>query len=273
MDIQKLITEESTRYNSPSSKLKSNQFFAERRMEKIKSKNPKLIESEKNDRENEIKEDLLNSSQKASQLTVEIEDDVANIEELKGIEKEPISISNKVMADWIEKNQRSLEKSCRLEPILKKKNDRNNEENLLISKKFEEKLEENLSICKKIEEDLYLSKKIEEKITQFMDTKPKRREIYLTEEPSEKIAPEEIKKKNTIFKTPQSIKKNGVVAKNTSELKKNRQSDPRGKDNESRKNTLQRSTTPKNELDKVKANVLMRSKTPENKNSIKKKNM
>lgn len=270
------MVDESTRYNSPSSKLKSNQFFAERRIEKIKSKNPKLIESEKNDFENERKEDLVNSSQKISQLTVEIEDDVANIEELKGIEKESISTSNKVMADWIEKNQRSLEKSCRLEPILKKKNDKNNEENLLISKRFKEKLEENFLLSNKIEVDFYISKKIEEKISQFMESKPRPKEIDLPADQMEKLT-NEIKKKSPLFKTPQSIKKNGFNSKNTSEIKNksNKQSDAksRGRNNESAKNALQRSTTPKNELDKLTGNILMRSKTPENKNSLKKKNM
>lgn len=64
--------------------------------------------------------------QRAS-MAVEVEPDLANMEEIKGIERETLE-GNKVIANWIEKNQKILEKSQKFAPLLKKKDEPSDKE-------------------------------------------------------------------------------------------------------------------------------------------------
>ena len=150
-------------------KLKSNDFFLQRRKEKFKEKSkakdsPKIkeeiipqmtIEDDLTKEERE-KERILREMYKRASLAVQIDDNVANLEEIKGLERDTLE-GNKVMVEWINKNKSSLEKSQKIEPILKKKD-------ILLETNFEEMEKRAL-------------KKIEEKISSYLAVSSQAKEI------------------------------------------------------------------------------------------------
>lgn len=137
-ELNRKLSEETARYNKAAAtsqaKLKSDEFFLQRRKEKIKqsvavkdASDQKHIEDveiqtpeEQNEELVEIKRGNFNPIYQRASMAVELDEKTANMEEIKGLERETLE-GNKVMVEWINKNKNTLEKSQKFEPVLKKK--------------------------------------------------------------------------------------------------------------------------------------------------------
>lgn len=148
-------------------KMKSDDYFIQKRKEKIKEKNGVKENTQKNEVINDIKEEKEQSCENENEnneeelveikrgdfhpiyqrasLAVQIDEKNANLEEIKGLERETVE-GNKVMFEWINKNKTHLEKSQKMEPILKRKE---NQEDIQLMEALEKhalkKLEEKIS--------------------------------------------------------------------------------------------------------------------------------
>lgn len=189
-EYQKKLSEEKSRYENQNQTLfKSNQFFLQKRkeknMERLKkdsfynNEKEELQEQELTDEKQscedliEVKRGKLDPIFHRASITVQTDENTANLEEFREFEREKYE-GNKVMVEWLNKNKNSLEKSQRIEPILKKKNDQ-----YFAMEEFEKRA----------------LKKIEEKITSYVFRSKNEMGEFNQEEKKQKVK-EEAKNQN-----------------------------------------------------------------------------
>lgn len=187
-ECDKICLEEISRVKpSNQPKMRSDDYFLQKRKEKIKEKigvkentqKTEVINEFKEEKEQsfengnenneeelvEIKREGFNPIYQRASLAVQLDEKNANLEEIKGLERETVE-GNKVMFEWINKNKNHLEKSQKMEPILKKKE---NQEDIQLMEALEK----------------HALKKIEEKISSYLaknsDQQQKEGIIFLTQ--------------------------------------------------------------------------------------------
>jgi len=318
-EMNRKLSEETARYKAATNltKLKSDDFFLQRRKEKIKEKIG-VKETEQNQKEEEqgdlqspeesqedlveVKRGKFNPIYQRASMAVELDEKTANLEEIKGLERETLE-GNKVMVDWINKNKSSLEKSQRIEPVLKKKDTQEiafEEMEKQALKKIEEKISSYLTHNKnKLEEmnkDNKNIKNSEEKIEKNELQTEKKQPINELQE-KKQIDKEKIpiktdngekkinihkKSKEEVEKNEKNNEKNKPITKNRPQkinnLKKNEKKDKHITNLESpeareaaNKMDIKRSKTPTHELKQMKhKDMVLRAKTPEYKTSANK---